>query len=41
MAKSNKPKKQSAAQRRARTYQIIFVIVSIIIILTFVLSLLH
>jgi predicted nucleic acid-binding Zn ribbon protein len=39
MAKSRTDKKLTSAQRQARTYRIIFVAISIIIILTFVLSL--
>jgi hypothetical protein len=41
MAKGQTTKKLTSMQRQARTYRIIIIIVSIIIILTFVLSLLR
>ena len=39
MAKAKTDKKMTSMQRQARTYRIIIIVVSVIIILTFVLSL--
>ena len=41
MPKDKSTKKMTSMQRQARTYRIIFIIISVIIIFTFVLSLLH
>ena len=39
MAKGNKPKTMTREQRRMRVYQIIFVVISVIVLLTMILSL--
>jgi len=41
MAKGKMTKKLTTAQRQARTYRIVFVVISIILLLTMVLSLIR
>lgn len=41
MAKARSEKKTSGNQRQTRMYQILFIIISIVVIITFILQLVH